>query len=160
MAHFLLRCIVSHIQWTASSKKVPPSTALSRETIPSFVDRAVQVINLVREFEICAGVDSSEYKEVWPLCSNSGVIDTNPYKECRYSETFRSKKCEILVSRRKRRCAECSKTVGILGRKLTMVKKDVVHPNTPNIWAVKRKSELSRLIPKLSFLWKTVLCAI
>lgn len=115
-------------------KKVPPSTALSLETIPSFVDRAVQVINLVREFEICAGVDNSEYKEVWPLCSNSGVIDTNPYKECRYSETFRSKKCEILVSRRKRRCAECSKTVGILGRRLTMVKKDVVHPNTPNIF--------------------------
>ena len=87
--NFSLKVHCKPFSTEALAKKVPPSSEpLSLSTIPAFVDRMVQVINAVRELEICTGVDTSDFKTVWPLCS-SGVIDLNPYKETRYVETIR-----------------------------------------------------------------------
>ena len=132
--NFSLKVHCKPFSTEALAKKVPPSSEpLSLSTIPAFVDRMVQVINAVRELEICTGVDTSDFKTVWPLCS-SGVIDLNPYKETRYVETIRSTKCEILLDRRKRKCGECAKLVGQLRRKLAMANKEQLHRNTPNIF--------------------------
>jgi len=91
----------------------------------------VQIIKLVMGFEICAGVSDIEYQAVWASCDR-GKIDDNPFKECRYSETFRSLKCDILVPPRKWKCAECCRLVSVLKRKCTMSKKENLHPHTPN----------------------------
>ena len=50
-----------------------------------FVDRAVRIVSKVRPMEICAGADIENYTPVWESCEK-GVIDNNPYKECRYFE--------------------------------------------------------------------------
>ena len=81
-----------------------------------FVDRAVRIVSKVRPMEICAGADIENYTPVWESCEK-GVIDNNPYKECRYFETFRSHQCSLLVQSNKWRCPNCSAVIRTLRKK-------------------------------------------
>lgn len=97
-----------------------------------FVDRCIEIINNVRQMEICSGFDDEKYKRVWDKCP-FGKIDENPYQECRYNETFRSVTCKLLVSGDKWKCTECSKLGPSLRRRAAVVSGDP-HPCTPNIF--------------------------
>ncbi|KAJ1528910.1 hypothetical protein ONE63_007279 [Megalurothrips usitatus] len=67
--------------------------ALSDSTVRHFVDRTLSLV-------LCAGADYEEYADHWKS-DESGYIDNNPYDECRYSKTFRSNECSMLVPDRK-----------------------------------------------------------
>lgn len=112
-------------------KDAPLPFPLSGETINEFVDRAVYVVGQVRLMEICAGVDNEKYECVWDYCT-FGHIDRNPYRESRYTDTFRSSQCKRLVSTRTWRCAECTKLLRPLRRKLTSSQQEP-KLNTPNV---------------------------
>lgn len=94
---------------------------LTEDTCGYFVDRVVEVVSNLRLLEICAGMDQQEFKEAWSV-TPQGVIESDTFKECRYTETFRSKKCTLLVQSCHWRCKECSKLHPILRRKLQIMK--------------------------------------
>lgn len=74
-------------------KSIDPSISLDGQmdsfVINYFVDRSIQLVNQVRQWEICSGCDDPTFRDVWEACP-SGEIDKNVLKECRYVETFRS----------------------------------------------------------------------
>ena len=66
----------------------------------------------------------------------NGEIDKNPFKEARYSETFRPAGCQLLVSTKKytkRRCAFCVRTKMGLKARLPHHQSSEFSPNAPNI---------------------------
>ncbi|KAK3914463.1 LOW QUALITY PROTEIN: Transposable element P transposase [Frankliniella fusca] len=78
-------------------KDIKPPLPLDCDSINYFVDRAVSIVNIVRKLEICSGFDDEKYRVAWATCP-FGEIDKNPYRECRYIETFRALNCKRLVS--------------------------------------------------------------
>ncbi|KAK3929585.1 DNA transposase [Frankliniella fusca] len=103
---------------------------LKQETSGQFVDRIVKVVSNLRLFEVCAGMDRKEYKEAWAETSQ-GTIEGDTFKECRYTETFRSKKCTVLVESKFWRCNECTKLIPALKRRLTtrLLEEPLKHTN-------------------------------
>ena len=96
---------------------VIPPLPLQPESVNYFVDRAILIVNKVREMEVCSGFDKESYKSVWASCP-FGKIDENPYDESRYIETFRSNTCSrIVVNPQKWRCSECSELFHPLRRR-------------------------------------------
>lgn len=99
-------------------KNVPPPMPLEDlEGVGYFVDRALAIVKSVRLKEVCAGVDNDNYLPAWEYSTHVGSVDVNPYKECRYTETFRSNDCELLVESNKWRCSKCSSITKVLRRK-------------------------------------------
>lgn len=90
---------------------------LKQDTCGQFVDRIVEVVSNLRLLEVCAGMDRIEFKEAWAETSQ-GTVEDDTFKECRYTETFRSKKCPVLVESKFRRCKECTKLVAPLRKRL------------------------------------------
>lgn len=89
----------------------------SSMSINDFVSNVVRVVNEVRKYEVCVGCDKTVYQCFW----NSGVngrVDLNPYGESRYSQTFRSNDCQLLISPSKFRCKSCYKLCQLLRRRL------------------------------------------
>ena len=96
---------------------------LNEYNVNEFVDRIVGVVEKIRMLEICGGWDDEKLKTGWTSCQH-GVIDENPYQECRYVETFRSRSCQLLVPWSKWRCDECRKIYRPLQRKASKVTKE------------------------------------
>ncbi|KAK3916147.1 Transposable element P transposase [Frankliniella fusca] len=95
---------------------------LKQETSGQVVDRIVKVVSNLRLFEVCAGMNRKEYKEAWAETSQ-GTIEGDTFKECRYTETFRSKKCTV--------CNECTKLIPAFKRRLTtrLLEEPLKHTN-------------------------------
>ncbi|KAK3916692.1 Germination-specific N-acetylmuramoyl-L-alanine amidase, partial [Frankliniella fusca] len=110
---------------------IMPAIPLECDTVNFFVDRVVSVINNVRKMEICSGYDEDKYHAVWASCP-FGEVDKNPYRECRYSETFRSHNCSILISSRRWRCTECTKLAPALRRRKLAADMESPHSFTNN----------------------------
>jgi len=106
--------------------------ALFPDSVNDFVHRITLIVNNVRQMEVCSGVDQKDLKAGWQSCPN-GKIDENPYKECRYVETFRAFSCLRLVKRNAWRCAECTKIIPSVKRRANFASSDP-KPNTPNIY--------------------------
>lgn len=68
----------------------------------------LQIVNNFRLYEVCSGVPHLKFKSMWHK-SEDCVIDENPFKETRYSQTCRSKQCDISVPQLQRQCKECFK---------------------------------------------------
>jgi len=92
------------------------SVILKSDTVGEFCDRIIAIVAKVRLMEICAGVDNAAYREVWSSV-DLGEIDKNPYQECRYTETFHSLTCQLLVHSGKWRCKECTLLVPFMRRR-------------------------------------------
>ncbi|XP_052130814.1 uncharacterized protein LOC127751374 [Frankliniella occidentalis] len=108
-----------------------PPLPLDGSTVDYFVDRVITIVNNVRKMEICPGYDDEKYQVAWPTCPY-GEKDSNPYRECRYSETFRSHACLRLVSNKKWRCSECSKLGKPLKRRTAAAAMETRKANTAN----------------------------
>lgn len=109
-----------------------PPKCLQANRITYFVNRIVQLIDFSSEFEICCGVPQEEYKHVWSAIDYAAV-DSNPYKETRYTETFRALQCELLVYPiRKYRCYHCFDLLQVLQRKTGQKQKKKLTPYTPS----------------------------
>lgn len=105
-----------------------PKPLLTEEDSGYFVDRIVQIVNKERILETCAGFDNHEFKDAWDFSSKGvGVVDCDVYKECRCTETYRSKKCSLLLPTKYWRCKECSKLQPILKRRLECLQKEEPH---------------------------------
>ncbi|KAE8738238.1 hypothetical protein FOCC_FOCC016284 [Frankliniella occidentalis] len=111
-------------------REAPQAVSLAKETVGEFVDRCVDIINKVRNEEMCAGLSDEEYKDVWQGIAGA-VIDKNPYQENRYTETLRSSKCPKLISIRKWRCGECEKLRRNVHRRQEAFRKEA-NKFTPN----------------------------
>ncbi|KAK3921467.1 Ubiquitin carboxyl-terminal hydrolase 1, partial [Frankliniella fusca] len=85
--------------------------------VPLLVDKVVSIVAKIRLKEVCAEVDLDQYSPAWEHCLYAGKIDENPFKECRYSSTFRSHKCSMLVDSNRWRCVNCTSNVKMLKRK-------------------------------------------
>ncbi|XP_052127944.1 uncharacterized protein LOC127750386 [Frankliniella occidentalis] len=108
---------------------MPPKPLLTEEDTGYFLDRISQIVNKVRLLEICAGMDSVEFKDAWDVTCN-GVSESDVFKECRYRETYRSNKCSLLLPAKFWRCKECTKLQPILKRRMEFLQKEEVHENT------------------------------
>lgn len=104
---------------------------LDGNSINEFVDIAVGIVNKVREMDICSGYDNLNYKNAWSSC-NLGKEDSNPYDETRYTETFRSTTCAMLIHHRRWRCTECSALYAPLKRRSEFLAVQEPHPCTNN----------------------------
>jgi len=106
--------------------KTVNSAPLTSATLNVFVERCVRIVNELRQYEICAGLDVEDYKHVWSAMTTAKV-DDNPYQESRYSETLRSLKCKRLVQVRRWRCVNCESL-----RKLAQSKAELFSQATPD----------------------------
>lgn len=103
---------------------------ISENNVGEFCDRIIQIVAKVRLKEVCAGVDNSNYREVWSSLE-LGEVDTNPYQECRYTSTYRSLACSRLVDCGKWKCKECVQLTPFVRRRYEQMRKEA-HPNTRN----------------------------
>jgi hypothetical protein len=101
------------------------------ESVDLFAGWMAGVINVVRQLEVCTGVSHEKYKHLWARCS-SGKVDKNPYQENRYSVTFRSRKCRMLVYPSHRKCQACSKLHDSLRVRARASAKTNIHPHATN----------------------------
>ncbi|XP_034255467.1 uncharacterized protein LOC117653722 [Thrips palmi] len=114
---------------------------LSLTNIGYFTDRIVDIVSNLRVLEICAGNDHKEFKEAWPE-TEQGNIENDVFKECRYKETFRSKKCLLLVDSAHWRCKECTKLTPILRRKLQSINCPEANKFTNNRFLGKKQKDI------------------
>lgn len=122
-------------------KSVRSKQPLSKTNIGYFGDRVTDIVEKLRLYEICAGSDQKEFKEAWAECSKFGRVDNDIYKECRYAETFRSKKCVLLVEPKNWRCKECSKLLPVLKRKIQAMQCEEPHENTNVRYMVSKQKD-------------------
>lgn len=113
------------------TSKLDPPVTLDANSANSFVDRIINIVNNVRKMEVCSGYDEDKYQAGWSACT-LGEIDRNPFKECRYVETFRSATCLKLVNGRTWRCSECKKLFGPLKRRAKAAAAEQQPVNTAN----------------------------
>jgi len=104
---------------------------LNSTSLKVFADNVIQVVNRVRKYEICAGVDLPELADLWPT-DNLGKIDENPYDESRYERTFRSHDCAYLVPLQHWRCQGCSRVYHNQTKRKKTALKEELHKNTRN----------------------------
>ncbi|KAE8740549.1 hypothetical protein FOCC_FOCC013930 [Frankliniella occidentalis] len=90
------------------TKDLQPPEPLYAESVNSYVDKIASIMNNVQKMEICSGYDDAKFQDAWSSCS-VGIVDHNPFLECRYVETIRSHNCSLLVPSNKWRCSECLK---------------------------------------------------
>ncbi|KAK3924597.1 Transposable element P transposase [Frankliniella fusca] len=96
----------------------------------------------VRSFEICAGAQYVDYKQFW-LEDSQGQIDSNPYDETHYEETFRTHKCHMLIGIRKWMCQECRRAADRF--KSRRLESEEVNPSVPNKYRSRKE-----MMPKLA----------
>ena len=118
---------------------------LTSDNIGNFVDNMVAIINTIREYEICAGVNHEEYKCAWSMYPQ-GKIDENAYKECRYESTIRSRQCKLLISSRRWRCNACGAMLEPLKRRAERLVQDEAHPCTPDIFLTDKQKETCNML--------------
>lgn len=107
------------------------SPCLSENNVDDFVNSVIFLVNEIRKFEVCVGCNREEYESLWG-CNTLGMIDTNPYGETRYSKTFRSHACQLLILPSKWRCMKCYYLSENLKKKHRTHCSDV-NVHTPNI---------------------------
>ena len=71
---------------------------------------------------MCSGYDALKYDDVWSSCP-FGETDNNPYREYRFTETFRSLRCSLLVKSNRWRCCECDKMAALFGEEQMQLQK-------------------------------------
>lgn len=113
------------------SENMDPPMPLDKDSVNSYVDRIVTIVNNVRGASVCSGYDEEKFQHVWSVCP-FGEVDKNPYQECRYIETIRSPSCKGLVNARKWRCTECQKLYAPLRRRAAAAASEERHVNTAN----------------------------
>ncbi|XP_034245499.1 uncharacterized protein LOC117647711 [Thrips palmi] len=119
-------------------KGLTPPKPLDEDTISSTADRIISIVNAVWKMQVCSGYDEERFQVAWASCSG-GVVDRNPFHECRYVETFRSSSCTKLVSGRKWRCFNCAKLYFPLRRIASAEAEKERHANTANIHLTERQ---------------------
>lgn len=90
---------------------LPPSNAVDVNSVCEFSEYALKVMNLVRTFEICNGCPKSEFFDIAKEMENT-VYDSNIFHESRYSVTYRSVDCKMLICNQKiglGTCEPCKK---------------------------------------------------
>ena len=124
----------------------PQGLRLTSQSHKSFVDHVLSVVLKVRSYEICAGADNLQFEDSWSM-EKQGVIDCNPYDEARYTKTFRSDNCCLLVPIRKWKCQECLRLTDKLRDKVKSHSDSEAHPNTRNDYLDRRQTteKLGRL---------------
>lgn len=92
-------------------KKAGTQICLTETTVTKFAEWVLSVVQVVRDYQICTGLEHAERenRELYTQ-ANDIYVDENPYLECRYTETLRSRNCLRLVDAGRRRCIECSKS--------------------------------------------------
>ncbi|KAK3915658.1 Transposable element P transposase [Frankliniella fusca] len=115
-----------------------PPKPLEIATINSTADRIISIVNSVWKMQVCSGYDDEKFHIAWATCKG-GVIDRNPFHECRYVDTFRSTSCVKLVSGRKWRCSHCAKLYFPLRRIASAEAEKERHANTANILLTERQ---------------------
>lgn len=122
---------------------------LSESNVNDFASQVLGVVDNIRKFEICVGCNNEEFKSLW--CNDAhGVVDVNSYGETRYSKTFRSLHCQLLVLTSKWRCMKCYYLNEILKRK-SKSHRSGIKVHTPNIHLTEAEK-----IQKLTCLQKNV----
>ncbi|KAK3909685.1 Transposable element P transposase [Frankliniella fusca] len=114
-------------------KNLAKPGALCRNTVDSWVDFLVSLLNEVRGLEICSGIDFEDCVEAWDGFPNS-YIDKNFFKESRYINTLRMNNCKLLVEPKCWRCVECSRAAPRVKRKMVSLKEDEFDIRTANIY--------------------------
>ncbi|KAK3920840.1 Transposable element P transposase [Frankliniella fusca] len=109
----------------------PIGLRLTSHSSKHFVDSVLRVVLAVRSHEMCAGVDLQKYEDMW-ASDETGVIDNNPYDEERYTKTFRSLKCSLLVPVEYWSCSECKLACDRFRRRYKHFCEEVAHPFTRN----------------------------
>jgi len=111
-------------------KDGPKTVPLTQNSFHVFVDTCRKIVEAMRAYEICAGLDVAKYKDVWSSMS-AAKIDSNPYQESRYKETLRSKSCDLLVLVRRWRCRHCEGMRGNVLRRMELFSSEA-HSSTRN----------------------------
>lgn len=128
------------------TEELQPPEPLYAGSVNSFVDKIASIACRVQRMQICSGYDDERFQAAWSSCS-AGEVDHNPFKECRYIETFRSRACKQLVNLRQWRCTECTKLYKPLRRLTDAINTDKRHQNTPNIYLTEEQ-KLGKLADK------------
>ncbi|XP_026288068.1 uncharacterized protein LOC113213271 isoform X1 [Frankliniella occidentalis] len=91
-----------------------------RESVNDFVQYVLEVVNVIRCNIVCMGIPEPECARL--AAKNAGLVfDCNSFKETRYTVTYRSVNCEILLSTKikvKRYCSACAPIRGSILRRL------------------------------------------
>ena len=124
--------------------------SLTADKINSIVDFIVTITNEIRALEICSGADYLEYKEAWNDFPDS-YVDHNFFQECRYVNTLRVNKCQLLVEPRRWRCTECNKAGDRLRKKIISVLKEEPNPYTADVFLTtgEKLSKIKKLNKKV-----------
>ena len=102
---------------------------LNSSTLKDFASNILKVVLAVRNYEVCAGVDNSGLEQLW-ASDSSGKIDENIFDESRYTKTFRSNECSLLVPLRKWRCVGCARAFERQRKRIKTAFQEEVHSHT------------------------------
>lgn len=111
-----------HIFWDSIVSFSPLSAGPARE----LCDKAVSVVNALKDFQVCVGVPEAEFEYFWSKTPGSHIEEG--FEEYRFDRTLRSNDCLYLVSRK--RCTKCNGLFRKLKQK--SVKRAAVKDGTPN----------------------------
>jgi len=138
-----VHCVPVRLEDLTPKTEFPRRVVLTKGTVNQFVDRVITIISVLRNYEICAGQSDVSKKHVWSSIQGA-TVDSNPYKECRYTETLRSEQRSRLVPTRKWLCSECDKLSAPIRRRVAAYNKEEPHPCTPNT-ALSEEQKLKKL---------------
>lgn len=77
---------------------LPNRVCLSnRESVDEFLKFVLQLVKVFRSYEVCIGIPESQYSKEAAKRSDL-MFECNYFRESRYTQTYRSKSCKMLLS--------------------------------------------------------------
>lgn len=123
------------------TKDWPSGLRLTSQSSSYFVDQVLRVVMAVRAYEVCVGARSTKFEKMWASEKN-GYIDCNPYGEARYTKTFRSSECSLLVPTPRLYCSACSKAQHRFEGRMKRHSDGVARSNTGHHYLTEAQKEL------------------
>ncbi|KAK3910209.1 Endothelial protein C receptor [Frankliniella fusca] len=117
-----------------------PPVEFREESFSKYCDYCISLVKKFYQFQVCVGANDAEAREVWTEIGG-GYIDSNPYREETYDETYRSASCSRLVDFRKgKRCDNCSQLMKTIARRKSFLLTPVAAPSTSNKYLSKQQA--------------------
>jgi len=130
--HILFHCKAVPNFFNLFQLESRPRVGFNEHSVGEYCDVGLTLVKTFLQFEACVGADDLEAKHIWDKFPET-VIDYNPYKEERYTETCRSVSCSLIIRLRQgKRCHECSKVKRSISKRREFLNSVSADPCTRN----------------------------
>lgn len=114
-----------HDLWTL----LPPVITNPSNSVEEFSQYILTIVDLVRQFDVCKGLQDERYGKYTHILRGDMVYDENKYKEARYSKTYRSSTCLKLIVLPRQRCTPCTRLKSMAEKRIKSYESP--HPPKP-----------------------------